>query len=126
MLVYIMCDYCNVLCHYLKLSFLYLFIVFIVCIMIYYNPERVSALLFSCVFAEDLEETAALHKWSSLELLPPDGDTQSTVSHAGNEGNKKKPLPCWTPLHIHLILLFILYGRNFVNTPTFTTETYYS
>ncbi|XP_050734051.1 protein retinal degeneration B-like isoform X4 [Eriocheir sinensis] len=38
---------------------------------------------FDC--QEELEETVALHKWSSLELLPPDGDTQSTVSQAGNE-----------------------------------------
>ncbi|XP_045127104.1 protein retinal degeneration B-like isoform X1 [Portunus trituberculatus] len=40
---------------------------------------------------EDLEETAALHKWSSLELLPPDGDTQSTAGHAGNEDSIFSP-----------------------------------
>ncbi|XP_047497330.1 protein retinal degeneration B-like isoform X3 [Penaeus chinensis] len=38
---------------------------------------------FDC--QEDLEETAALHKWSSLELLPQDSDTQSTISQSGNE-----------------------------------------
>ncbi|XP_069988333.1 protein retinal degeneration B isoform X13 [Penaeus vannamei] len=38
---------------------------------------------FDC--QEDLEETAALHKWSSLELLPQDSDTQSTISQPGNE-----------------------------------------
>lgn len=36
--------------------------------------------------AEDLEENAALHKWSSLELLPQDVDSQSTTGHSGNEG----------------------------------------
>ncbi|XP_045127112.1 protein retinal degeneration B-like isoform X6 [Portunus trituberculatus] len=44
---------------------------------------------FDC--QEDLEETAALHKWSSLELLPPDGDTQSTAGHAGNEDSIFSP-----------------------------------
>ncbi|XP_069168052.1 protein retinal degeneration B isoform X3 [Procambarus clarkii] len=38
---------------------------------------------FDC--QEDLEENAALNKWSSLELLPQDGDSQSTAGHAGNE-----------------------------------------
>ncbi|XP_047497331.1 protein retinal degeneration B-like isoform X4 [Penaeus chinensis] len=40
---------------------------------------------FDC--QEDLEETAALHKWSSLELLPQDSDTQSTISQSGNEAD---------------------------------------
>lgn len=40
---------------------------------------------FDC--QEDLEETAALHKWSSLELLPQDSDTQSTISQPGNEAD---------------------------------------
>lgn len=44
---------------------------------------------FDC--QEELEETVALHKWSSLELLPPDGDTQSTVSQAGNEDSIFSP-----------------------------------
>ncbi|KAK8391715.1 hypothetical protein O3P69_017322 [Scylla paramamosain] len=44
---------------------------------------------FDC--QEDLEETTALHKWSSLELLPPDGDTQSTAGHAGNEDSIFSP-----------------------------------
>ncbi|XP_045582036.1 protein retinal degeneration B isoform X7 [Procambarus clarkii] len=37
------------------------------------------------IIKEDLEENAALNKWSSLELLPQDGDSQSTAGHAGNE-----------------------------------------
>ncbi|XP_071529993.1 protein retinal degeneration B isoform X3 [Panulirus ornatus] len=36
------------------------------------------------IIKEDLEENAALHKWSSLELLPQD-DSQSTTGHSGNE-----------------------------------------
>ncbi|KAG0716142.1 Protein retinal degeneration B [Chionoecetes opilio] len=40
---------------------------------------------------EDLEETVALHKWSSLELLPPDGDTQNTPGHSGNEDSIFSP-----------------------------------
>ncbi|XP_050734056.1 protein retinal degeneration B-like isoform X7 [Eriocheir sinensis] len=43
------------------------------------------------IIKEELEETVALHKWSSLELLPPDGDTQSTVSQAGNEDSIFSP-----------------------------------
>ncbi|XP_063867339.1 protein retinal degeneration B-like isoform X7 [Scylla paramamosain] len=43
------------------------------------------------IIKEDLEETTALHKWSSLELLPPDGDTQSTAGHAGNEDSIFSP-----------------------------------
>ncbi|XP_042885203.1 protein retinal degeneration B-like isoform X8 [Penaeus japonicus] len=39
------------------------------------------------IIKEDLEETAALHKWSSLELLPQDSDTQSTISQPGNEAD---------------------------------------
>lgn len=50
--------------------------------------ERYQICLFTFL-TEDLEETAALHKWSSLELLPPDGDTQSTISQAGNEGKQE-------------------------------------
>ncbi|XP_068241637.1 protein retinal degeneration B isoform X2 [Palaemon carinicauda] len=37
------------------------------------------------IIKEDLEETAALHKWSSLELLPQDGDSHASVSETGNE-----------------------------------------
>ncbi|KAK7086800.1 Membrane-associated phosphatidylinositol transfer protein 2, partial [Halocaridina rubra] len=38
---------------------------------------------FDC--QEDLEESAALHKWSSLELLPQDGETHASNSQSANE-----------------------------------------
>lgn len=52
----------------------------------YVPPDDSSTCLFLYPYTEDLEETAALHKWSSLELLPQDCDTQSMIGHSGNDG----------------------------------------